>query len=281
MSTALVTPAPGAHTAAHPTVPLRVALVGCGAVARTNLMPVLAGHDRLRVSVVVDRDQTRAEELARAYNVPRVVTDFDALTSADIDAAVLATPPAHHAPATIALMTRGLHVFAEKPIATTAADAEAMVAAADQHGLVLSVGLYRRLLPAVRLLRQMLDSREFGRPLSIDIEEGGPYGWQLTTLAVLTSAAGGGGTLIDIGSHVIDLLLYVLPGPSHLVSYEDNARGGIETDCLARFIVSHNGQAVPVRLELSRTRELRGSIRVDCEEATIELLRGNFTQLHI
>ena len=192
---------------------------------------------------------------------------------------MLATPPAHHAPATIELASRRKHVFVEKPMATSLADAEAMVAAADAGGVALAVGLYRRMLPAVRLLRAMLESGEYGAPIAIDAEEGGPYGWQLASLDGLTRTAGGGGVLIDIGSHVIDVLLGILPGQPTLHAYEDNARGGIETDCVARFSIGVGGRTIPVRLELSRTRELRNSIRVECEHATLELLRANFTQV--
>src|SRR5262245_38840709 len=101
MSTAVLAPQVRASRSSSLPGPLRVAIVGCGAVAKSNLMPVLAGHDRLSVSVAVDRDETRARELARAYNVPRVLTDLDALDANEVDAVVLATPPAHHAPATV------------------------------------------------------------------------------------------------------------------------------------------------------------------------------------
>jgi predicted dehydrogenase/nucleoside-diphosphate-sugar epimerase len=259
--------------------PLRVAVVGCGAVARANLLPVLAGHERVRLAVLVDRSEARARELADAYQVPRVLTDLDLVTAADVDAVVLATPPAHHAPATIACLERGLHVLVEKPMAIRAADAEAMVAAAGRAGLALSVGLYRRCLPSVRLLKHLIETREFGAPLAVDIEEGGPYGWQLATLDVLTREAGGGGVLIDIGSHLIDELLHVVPGRGTVESYEDNSRGGIETDCLLHLVLDTSHGQLPVRMELSRTRELRGSIRVECEDATLELRRPDFTQV--
>ncbi len=142
--------------------PLRVALVGCGAVSKTNLMPVLAGHEGLTITMLVDRDEGRARALAEAYGVSRVGTDMDVLRKEDVDAVVLATPPAHHAPGTMALASRGIHVFVEKPMAITSADAEAMVAAADANRVVLAVGLYRRLLPAVRLLKELVASGRFG-----------------------------------------------------------------------------------------------------------------------
>ena len=258
---------------------VRIALVGCGAVARANLLPVLAGHEQVQISALVDRNADRARSLADAYQVSGVFTDMDALTTAVCDAVVLATPPAHHAQATISLVERGLHVFVEKPMATIQADAEAMVEAADRAGVVLGVGLYRRFLPSVRLLKQLVEAGEFGAPLAVDIEEGGSYGWDLATLDVLTRAGGGGGVLIDIGSHLVDELLYLIPGRATLDSAEDNARGGIETDCVVHLDLATAHGHLPVRLELSRTRDLRNSIRVECEEATLELRRPDFTQV--
>jgi len=164
---------------------VRLAVVGCGAVTKHNHLPILAGHDGIALTTLVDRDENRARDLARAYAVPKVSPDFAALTTAVVAAVVLATPPAHHAPATIALAKRGIHVFVEKPMAIKAADAEAMVDAADRAGIALSVGLYRRTLPAVRLLKSLIETGEFGKPVSVDIEEGGSYGWQLATLDVL------------------------------------------------------------------------------------------------
>jgi predicted dehydrogenase/nucleoside-diphosphate-sugar epimerase len=259
---------------------VRVAVIGCGAVTKANLLPVLAGHDGVTVAALVDRDLGRAQALARAYSVPRAVTDLDPILD-EIDAVVLATPPSHHAEATLSLVARGKHVLVEKPMATSLVDAAAMVDAADRARVALSVGLYRRMLPSVRLLRTLLESGDYGRPLAVDAEEGGPYGWQLATMAVLTKAGGGGGVLIDIGSHVIDAILFALPGAPRLHAYADNARGGIETDSVLEASLTLGGREIPLRVELSRTRELRGSIRVECERATLELERANFTHVLI
>ena len=272
-------PLPG--TPAPPRTPLRIALIGCGAVSKASLLPVLAGHEGVSIYALVDRDEGRARELADAYGIAHVLTDVDSLTRDQIDAVVLATPPAHHAPGTVAAAGKGMHVFVEKPLAMNGADARAMVEATDRAGVVLSVGLYRRFLPSVQLLRELVARGDFGRPLAVDAEEGGPYGWQLATLDVLTRAAGGGGTLIDLGSHVIDVVLYALGAAPQLDRYTDNSRGGIETDCLLHATLQTASGTVPFRLELSRTRELRGSIRVQCEHATLELQRANFTEIVI
>jgi predicted dehydrogenase/nucleoside-diphosphate-sugar epimerase len=259
----------------------RVVVVGCGAVTKASLLPVLAGHDRIHVVALVDRDLGRARELAEAYSIARVHDDVTAIGRDDADGMVLATPPAHHAPATLDLVGRGFHVFVEKPMAIRAADAEAMVRAADEAGVVLGVGLYRRLLPATRLLRGLLDSEMLGRPRAVDIEEGGEYSWELATLSVLTREGGGGGVLIDLGTHLLDQLLFLLPGEAAVTRVADNARGGIETDCELQLTLATRWGAVPARIELSRTRQLRGTIRVECDRGTLELARGDFCTLQV
>jgi predicted dehydrogenase/nucleoside-diphosphate-sugar epimerase len=268
------------HSSALPQK-LRVAIVGCGAVTRASLLPVLAGHDRIQVVALVDRDARRARELADAYSITRVESDAAAIMRADADALVIATPPAHHAPAALDAISRGFHVFVEKPMAIRSADADEMVAAADRAGVVLSVGLYRRLLPVARLLRGLLETGMLGRPVSADVEEGGAYTWPVTTLSMLSRAGGGGGVLIDIGTHVLDQLLYVLPGDARVDRYAENARGGIETDCRAEVTIATRWGDIPARVELSRTRELRGTIRIACERGTLELVRGDFCNLRI
>ncbi len=85
---------------------------------------------------------------------------------------------------------------------------------------------------------------------------------------------GGGGVLIDIGSHVLDLLLYLFPGTADVLDYQDNALGGIETDCVARLRLQHEGRPVEGKVELSRTRKLRNTLRITCERATLELRTG-------
>ncbi len=165
------------------------------------------------------------------------------------------------------------HVFVEKPMAISAADAEAMVRAADQAGVVLAVGLYRRLLPVSRLLRGMLESEMLGRPLWVDIEEGGEYSWELATLSVLTRAGGGGGVLIDLGTHLLDQLFFLLPGEASVTRFADNARGGVETDCELELALQTRWGTVPARVELSRTRQLRGTIQVACEHGMLELVQ--------
>src|SRR5262249_3241078 len=152
-------------------------------------------------AALVDRDLARAKSLAAAYPVGAVLSDAAHLSRELADAAILCTPPFHHAPGSIDLLRKGLHVMVEKPMATSAADAEAMVRAAEEAGASLVVTVFRRLLPSTRLLRGLLDAELLGRPLAFDVEEGEVYNWPTATLGNMRRDLAGGGVLIDFGSH--------------------------------------------------------------------------------
>ncbi len=250
---------------------LRVAVIGCGAIAQQMHLPVLAGHEGVELAVLVDRDLKRAGELAAGYGVPAVLADAAELNADLMDAAIVATPPFHHASCSIDLMRRGIHVLVEKPMATTYADAVAMAEAADATGTVLSVGVFRRLYPSVRALAAAVRSEILGRPLRFDFEGGGVYNWAATTLGNLKKEWAGGGVLMDMGPHYLDLLLAVFDGPGQVLQYRDNSLGGVETDCVAELQLKHRGQGVTGRLECSRTRQLRGTLQIECERGVLEL----------
>jgi predicted dehydrogenase/nucleoside-diphosphate-sugar epimerase len=244
--------------------------LGCGAIAQQLHLPILGGHENVRLAALVDRDGARARKLAKAYQVGCVLLDTGELTKDRVDAVLIATPPSHHAAATLELIKRGIHVLVEKPMATTYDDAMNMVEAAEEAGVVLSVGFYRRLMPSMRMLKALLDSRWLGRPVGFEVISGGFYGWTAATLANMRKDLAGGGVLMDFGSHLLDLLHYLFEGPAELREYRDDARGGIESDCRLRLHLEHQGHPVDGCVELSRTRKLGSLFRILCERGTLE-----------
>ena len=191
----------------------------------------------------------------------RVVADAAELRREDIDAAIIATPPFHHAPCAKLLMQRGIHVLVEKPMATSYADAEAMVRTAQEHGVVLAVGFFRRLLPSLRMLKALVDSEWLGRPIRFDGQGGGMYAWGAATLGNMRKDWAGGGVLIDYGSHLLDMLHFLFDGPGEVLDYRDNALGGIEADCSLRLRLGHHGAPVEGSVEVARLRNLANRIR--------------------
>ncbi|HYN08747.1 MAG TPA: NAD-dependent epimerase/dehydratase family protein [Vicinamibacterales bacterium] len=261
---------------------VRVAIVGCGAAARELQMPVLAGHERVEVTALVDRDLDRARQLATQYKVSRVFEDSRALQRDFVDGVILCTPPSHHGPGSAELAQRGFHVLVEKPLATRYEDAVAAVRAAEQAGVVLAVSVFRRLLPSTRMLRGLIDAKVFGSVQSFDVDEGEVYGWPAATLANMQRNLAGGGVLIDFGSHSLDRLTFLFPGPASVLEYRDNARGGIESDCELRLrLTTAAGEPVEGRLVLSRTRNLRNSYRIYCERGMLELPSNERFKVHL
>jgi predicted dehydrogenase/nucleoside-diphosphate-sugar epimerase len=260
---------------------LRVALVGCGAISEQMHLPVLAGRKDLQIAAIVERNSERAKKFASGYNITQVFADAAELSRDTIDAAIIATPPSHHAPCTIDLVRKGIHVLVEKPMAMNLADAEAMVAEADRAGVVLSVGFFRRLYPSIRLMKSLIDSGWAGRPLKFLVEGGGMYNWSAATLANMRRETAGGGVLIDFGSHMVDLLFALFDEPAEVLQYVDNALGGIEADCTIDLRMRHGSEPIEGRIELARTRRLGCMIRVECERATLEFEAGERFQVKV
>jgi predicted dehydrogenase/nucleoside-diphosphate-sugar epimerase len=261
--------------------PVRIAIVGCGAVTEGFHLPVMAGHPRVVISALIDPDLTRAQRLASLYRVPTVLPSTETLDGKLADAALLATPAFLHATGSIELLRRGLHVLVEKPMALTSADARRMAKTAHDFERVLSVGLFRRLLPAVRLFRAALDAGQIGDLLNVTAEVGDAYGWQLTTLAGMQRERAGGGVLADMGPHVLDLLLYICDATPTLVHYADNGGDGVETDCAIELGLSRRGAFVPTHVELSRMRTLANTIRVEGTSGWIEWAFGERSRLRM
>ena len=167
-------------------------------------------------------------------------------------------------------MKRGIHVLVEKPMATSYEDAAEMVRTAEEHGVTLSVGFFRRLNPSIRMMKAMLDSNWLGRPVSFHVEGGGMYSWPAATLGNMRKDWAGGGVLIDFGSHMLDLMFALFDEPADVIECRDNSHGGVESDCTIRLRVKHQDLPVEGVVELARTRSLGALIRVECERGTME-----------
>lgn len=256
--------------------PLNLAIIGCGAVTEHAHLPVVAQLDEFRLSVLVDRDRRRAEALAEAFGVPRVAEDYAQL-DAEIDAALVALPPHLHARASLEMLTQGVHVLVEKPMALRAADCDEMMRAAEATGTQLAVGLVRRFLSSFRLARAIIDANIIGAVESFDVREGLVYDWPTTSDALFRRETAGGGVLMDTGVYTLDALLYWL-GEVEALEYFDDNHGGVEADCELRLTMRSGARGT---VELSRTRRLRNTALLKGTDATLEVsLHANKVSLH-
>jgi predicted dehydrogenase len=247
-------------------LPLRTAVVGCGAISEFQHLPALAAVEGIEIAALVDLDQRRARRLAEAHGVETVAGAVDGL-SGIADAAIVAVPNALHAGLTVELLAQGLHVLVEKPMAVRAEQCDAMIEAAQRAGRVLAVGLEFRCFPASRWVERTLQGGLLGELRSFEVRQGVDLAWPFASDFVLHGEHAGGGVLLDFGAHVLDLLLWWL-GDLKPLAYRDDARGGVEANC---EIELETAAGVPGTVELSRTRNLPNTCRIEGERGSLEV----------
>jgi predicted dehydrogenase len=160
-----------------------------------------------------DVDGKRAQALADEFNVPKVFTDYKDLLKEDLDAVSVCTPNVFHAPVALAAFKRGLHVLCEKPMATTAADAQAMARAARKAKRVLMVAHQSRFRNESQTLKKFIDRGRLGDIFYARAGYVRRRGIPGAGSWFTTKAMAGGGALIDIGVHALDLVLYFMGFP--------------------------------------------------------------------
>ena len=225
-----------------------IALAGCGAVTTRYYLPALASlRDRVDVAGLFDSDTARAQEIARHFPTARVADSFEGLLGVGASIVILASPPAAHAVQAIAALRAGSHVLCEKPLASSAAEAVAMAAAAIEYNRLLCVNMVRRHFPASGLVEKLIANDSMGSLRSIAVFEGGPFRWPIRDQSYFSRAVSGGGVLADVGTHVVDLLTGWF-GQAEFIAYHDDAMGAVEANALLalRF------RGAPATIRLSR-----------------------------
>jgi predicted dehydrogenase len=150
----------------------RVALIGAGRIAAVHL-GYARGVPATRVVAVCDADPQRAEEFARARNVPAHFTDVDEMMRrCEPNIVHVVTPPATHAKLAIAAMRGGANVLVEKPMAMTVAEAERMCEVAREHGRRLCVDHNRLFDPVVLRARRLVADGTLGEIVSVEAHQG-------------------------------------------------------------------------------------------------------------
>ncbi|MBE9513730.1 MAG: Gfo/Idh/MocA family oxidoreductase [Chloroflexi bacterium] len=248
---------------------LKLAIVGCGAITQGIHLPVTALSNQVEVTVLVDKFLPRAHELADKYGVPVVADEYREIIG-KADAAIVSLPNYLHAPVTIDLLQHEVHVLVEKPMALKTSNCDEMIEAASNTGAVLAVGLVRRFYGSSQFVKQIVENGLLGNILGFDLREGIIFRWAVASDSMFRKEAAGGGVLVDIGPHALDLLLWWLGGYTS-VEYYDDAMGGVEADCELHLRLQCGASGV---VELSRTRNLRNSWIIRGERGTLEVGTG-------
>ncbi|KRE46590.1 Gfo/Idh/MocA family protein [Paenibacillus sp. Soil522] len=190
----------------------KLAIIGCGGIANGKHLPSLKKLDNVEIVAFCDIIEQRAIEAAGLYGTEdaRVYKDYtELLTDSSIEIVHVCTPNDSHADIAIAALEAGKHVMSEKPMAKTAYDAQRMLDAARRTGKKLTVGYNNRFRPDSQHLKKICEAGELG-----DIYYAKAHAIRRRAVPTwgvfLDEEKQGGGPLIDIGTHALDLTLWML-----------------------------------------------------------------------
>lgn len=195
----------------------RVAIIGTGNISHFHTNAYLKNPD-VEIVAVCDIDLPKAKAYAEKYAVPAVYADYnEMLAEVKPDAVSVTTWNSAHCQAAIAALKAGANVLCEKPMAINAAEAEQMEKASIETGKLLQIGFVRRFMNDATNAKAFIDSGKAGdiyyAKVSYLRRNGCPGGW------FADKSYAGGGPLIDIGVHVMDLARYLAGCPKPVAAY--------------------------------------------------------------
>ena len=191
---------------------IKVGIIGCGGIANGKHMPSLAKVADCEMVAFCDIIPERAEKAAKDFGVEgaKVYTDYrELLKDETIDVVHVCTPNRSHSFITVDALEAGKHVMCEKPMAINSAEAKKMLDAAERTGKKLSIGYQSRFRPDAQYMKEEAEAGTFGEiyyAKATAIRRRAVPTWGV----FLNEYEQGGGPLIDIGTHALDLTLWMM-----------------------------------------------------------------------
>ncbi|TFZ02663.1 Gfo/Idh/MocA family oxidoreductase [Ramlibacter henchirensis] len=189
---------------------IRAAIIGLGTWGQNLVRSVQGASPHIQFTAAATRTPDKAREFAEANGLRMLPSYEAALSDAEVDAVVLATPHSMHTDQIIAAARAGKHVFSEKPLGLSAADAQRAAQACADQGVTLGVGYNWRYQPALQKIRELIDDGTLGRVLHLEGNFCGPSAYRFPKghWRHDTEEAPAGG-MTGRGVHVVDAMLYL------------------------------------------------------------------------
>lgn len=197
---------------------VKIALIGAGGIANAHLASY-AKVENADIYAICDINEERLNETADRFGITRRYTDVDTMLKAnpELDAADVCVWNVNHASCSIKALNAGLHVLCEKPMAYNAQEAEQMLEAAKKNNKLLMIGFVLRFSDEAKIAMDFIEKDYLGDIYYAKAQyvrrHGNPGGW------FANKALSGGGPVIDLGVHVIDLTRYLMGGPKPVSVY--------------------------------------------------------------
>jgi myo-inositol 2-dehydrogenase/D-chiro-inositol 1-dehydrogenase len=251
--------------------PLRVGVIGCGWFAQAVHLPVLRSLPEAELIALAEPDPDRRQEARRCAPAALVYADYrDLLKMRDLDAVIVSVPTALHAEVAIAAMQLGKHLYLEKPIATSLGEADKIVNAWKQSGVVGMVGFNYRFNALHQAARMQFQAGKLGPLVGARSVFSTPTrsmpDWKKTRST-------GGGVLLDLASHHIDLVRFLFQQDVRMV-YADIESRCTEHDTAMLHLRLADGFLVQSYFSLCAVDEDRFEIYGQAGKLTVDRYRS-------
>ncbi|TFK26201.1 NAD(P)-binding protein [Coprinopsis marcescibilis] len=266
---------------------IRFGILGAAAIAPKALLIPALNHPEVEVYAVAARDEKRAKEFARKWNIPKVHASYQELIEdEDVDVIYNPLPVGLHYEWTMKALQKGKHVLLEKPSADTAQEVTAMFELAESKGLVLVEAFHYRFHPVLQRAKAIVDSNELGKILNVSATLVVPSG-MFSPDDIRFDYDLGGGALMDVGCYTMNFIRYITssdPVSVNTAVYEaaKNPKASPETvskvDRMFKATLSmpndvtatiHGDLAPPYRLGFIPNVDITAVI--ECESGTVEI----------
>jgi predicted dehydrogenase len=188
----------------------RLGFLGVGWIGRHRMQAIL-GTEAVSVVAIADPSPEMAAEAGKFAPEAKLVSTLDEILELGVDGVVIATPSAMHAEQSIQALERGVAVFCQKPLGRNVGEVQAVVDAARKADRLLCVDLSYRFTEGMRRIREVVNSNELGHIYAVDLVFHNAYGPDKPWF--YDPALSGGGCVMDLGVHLVDLALWTLNNP--------------------------------------------------------------------
>lgn len=220
---------------------VKVGIIGAGTIAEYGHLPFYQQNEDVEIAAIADTNLERAQKMAAQFNVANVYSDAEEmLKNKDIDAVSICTSNNAHIPLAKLAISYDIDVLVEKPIGTSYKDSLELVRLSEKNNRICMVGMTHRFRNDSRALKELIEAENLGEiyyaKVKILRRRGTPTGW------FTDFSKSGGGPLMDIGVHALDLAWWILgkPEPERISGFLKKGIGSFNTKMTSRWQSSNN-----------------------------------------
>jgi len=245
----------------------RIGVIGCGAITEAFYLPAIMKMPNVaRNAVLIDRDLSRVRGIAEKNGIKDYMDNYRDILG-EVQGVIIALPNHLHCEVSMEFLKQGIHVLCEKPLAENMKEAREMVDQAKAANVTLSVNNTRRLYPAYKEIRKLIQNGSIGRLGEINYINGFRFQWPTASGFYFNHNRGKAkGVLFDQGSHVIDAVCWWIGAKPKVISCETDSHGG----CEGMAVVGLKSGECKIEIKLSWLSELKNTFKIAGEEGTIE-----------